>query len=240
MTTSTSTYVGEGYLHHNSSGYERLYRHIDDTFEWDAPTYETFTPDRFRYLLDVMQSKTTWVTMRDEPLDGLPLIGRFQAGPHMKPVFVYAGDRGHVRVTGVNQKTEVVPYPRLSGPIVPPIRIVYLTGAQLNTLRSLYLSASIIPSGAQVNLAVVDARNALIGAFSFNHPLMLGAVGDMYAMSDFAIHPAPYRRLAKLVVAAMLSHEVRAVLEQRFNQRVRTIGTTAFTKKPVRDRKSVV
>ena len=42
-----------------------------------------------------------------------------------------------------------------------------------------------------------------------------------------------YRRLSKLVLAAALSKEIKAYLEQVFSKRIDTITTTAFTQKAV-------
>ena len=52
-------------------------------------------------------------------------------------------------------------------------------------------------------------------------------------MTDFAIRPLKYRRMSKLILAVVLSKEVKLMIEQMINQRVRVITTTAFTDKPV-------
>lgn len=234
IATSTRTYVGDGYLMHNSSGYERLYAQIDETFAWQAPAYETFTPERFTRLCEVMQTKAAWLTMRDEPVDALAAacIGRFQTSGRAKPVFAYAGG-GPIRTTSVTQKTEVVPWRRLAGPVVGPLRLVRLTAGQLNTLRSEYLAPGIAPAAAQVQLGIVTSTDDLIGALAFNSPQMLNGDHDVYMMSDFAVAPTLYPRLSKLVTAVALTTEVRTVLEQFLNTRVRRLGTHAFTTKPV-------
>jgi hypothetical protein len=214
-------------------GYERLYKAIDATFEWEAPTYETFTADSFKGLVETMQTKAHWLTMRDEPLDWLmPFsIGSFQTGARMKRVYAYAGE-GRTRVSEVRQKTEPVPLPRLEGRVDGRLALVRLTAGQLNLLRSEYLAPGIIPSAAQINLGIT-VNGQLIGAMAFVRPTFLGGFCDAYVMTDLAIRPTVHKRLAKLVLAAMLSTEVKAILEQSLGNRVRVIGTTAFTKKPV-------
>jgi hypothetical protein len=72
----------------------------------------------------------------------------------------------------------------------------------------------------------------LAGAFAFAAPGGPLKFGDTYLMSDFAVQSS-VPRLSKLVLACILSTEVRDILEQKLAQNVRTIGTTAFTDKPV-------
>lgn len=217
-----------------ASGYERLYRALDETFVWAKPAYEVFTPERFEALTEVMRSKAAWVTMRDLDLPALApwCIGRFQTSASNKAVYVYAGD-GPIRTTHVQQRTEPLPWRRLSGRVVGPLKLVRLTIGQLNTLRSEYLAPGIVPANAQLALGILTAEEELLGALAFCHPQKLVGDHDIYLLSDFPVTPTGYRRLSKLVTAVALSTEVRAVLEQFLNRRVRRIGTHAFTSKPV-------
>ncbi len=52
-------------------------------------------------------------------------------------------------------------------------------------------------------------------------------------MCDFAVRPSPHKRLSKLILAVLLSKAVQIDLEQCTCSRVKVIGTTAFTNKPV-------
>ncbi|USK77740.1 hypothetical protein LIT31_26200 (plasmid) [Peribacillus frigoritolerans] len=52
-------------------------------------------------------------------------------------------------------------------------------------------------------------------------------------MSDFVIRPVKYKRLSKLILACVLSKEVKMLLEQALNGRIKALSTTAFTDKPV-------
>lgn len=215
------------------AGYERLYAKFDEMFEWQRPDYVTFDSERFLELTALMQEKAAWVTLRDEQVAELAphCIGSFQTTPRSKPVYVYAG-AGRARVSIPAQKIEPVPMGRLEGAGAGPLRVVRLTAGQMNLLRSEYLAATIAPAGAQVNLGIVWG-DKLVGACGFSRPQTPSSWCAMYVMTDFAVRPAVYKRLSKLVLAAMLSTDVKAVLEQSMNARVDTIGTTAFTTKPV-------
>jgi hypothetical protein len=216
-----------------SGGYERLYKKFKSIFAWTPPSYTEFTPERFAALTARMQEQPDWVTLRDEAVPELTpsCIGSFQPTPRSKTVFVYAGT-GHARVSIPAQKTEPIPMARLEGVASGPLRIVRLSAGQMNLLRSEYLATGIAPAGAQVNLGIV-VGDRLAGACGFSLPTLLGGWCDAYQMSDFSVRPTIYTRLSKLVLAAILTHDVKLVLEQAFSRRITTIGTTAFTQKAV-------
>jgi hypothetical protein len=212
-------------------GYERLYKRLAATFDWDEPKYVMFTPERFDGLVDEMKKKRVWVVSRDEPIPKLAghEIAQVQTGLRSKPVWVYSNQR-LCRVTTPRQKVEAVPYERLTGePLKGPLQVLRLTQGQLNTLRSEYLSPSIVLASADICFGVC-LGGKLFGAFAFAN----GGFGnwcDLYMMTDLAIN-APVARLSKLVLTAVMSKEVLEVLEQKHTVKIRTIGTTAFTKRP--------
>ncbi len=214
-------------------GYERLYKKLQAAFAWNEPAYQLFTVERFQTLLESMTSKQFWCISRDEPVPALAdhAIGRVQTSLRSKPVYVYANVPAAV-LTQPRQRLADVPYPRLSAPPVErPATIITLSQEQLNTLRSEYLSPSIVPARVMWAFGLL-LGGRLAGAFAFASPLGPVAFGDVYMTSDFAVQSS-VPRLSKLVLACILSTEVRDILEQKLAQKVRSIGTTAFTDKPV-------
>jgi hypothetical protein len=214
-------------------GYERLYRQLDAVFDWPKPDYQLFTEERFEALIDVIRTKRVWVVSRDQPiptLDGFQ-VARVQTGMRSKPVYVYSNQPG-ATLTVPRQKLEAVPYPRVTDRAEPPLALIDLTQGQLNTLRSEYLNPRIAPAAATVRFAVL-AHGRLAGAMAFTLYSRYGNDWcDAYLMTDFAVSSA-VPKLSKLVLAATLTKEVQTVLEQAACGRVQTIGTTAFTDKPV-------
>lgn len=217
-----------------SGGYEKLYKALNDVFEWDEPVYEMFTPESFGSMLyDVMEMKH-WIISSDKPLPELEgyEVGTVQTSLRSKPVVIYS-DQATKRITMPHQKTELLKVNRM-GPedeITENSKITLkkITQAQMNTLRSLYLNAGIAPAAAGVNLAIlIDGK--LIGAMGLSKSTF-GA--GIYLMSDFVIRPLGYKRASKLVLACVLSIEVKRICEQMINQKVDIVQTTAFTDKPV-------
>lgn len=216
------------------SGYERMYKKIDEVFAWERPDYEIFDDNRFSEFISNLQKKHAWVTLRDKRIAELEpyLRAITQNGMRSKPVYVYA-QGGHAKLTMPRQTIEPLKAPRFaeSDEITQDSVLTFaeITQGQMNLLRSEYLSPNIIPAQAAVNLAViVDGK--IIGAVAFR---TLSYIGDVYMMTDFAIRPTKYSRLSKLVLAAALSIEVKKYLEYIFAMKFSTIATTAFTEKAV-------
>jgi hypothetical protein len=215
-------------------GYEKLYKRMDEVLSWDAPTYDVFNDLRFAEFTAALQSKDHWITIRDNDVEALRpfLIARSKATPRARTVYMYADTAGEILLTQPRQSLEPFPYPRLHGELTEPLRLVIISQAQLNTLRSQYLSVGIAPASAYVSMALMSG-NHLIGCLSFKRAELDQELNEAYMMSDFVIRPSIYPKLSKLVVMAALSTEAKAVLETTFNRQLAAINTTAFTDKPV-------
>lgn len=212
-------------------GYERLYKKIDEIFDWQPPTYHVFDSEAFERLTDIMTRKERWVTMRDEPIIDLQdsLKAVLQTSLHSKSVYVYAGE-GTSRVVLPRQKIGALNIERLEGEVQWPITFQKITQDQMNLLRSEYLSKSILPASSDINLALLSGGR-LFGAVAFSRGRY--ERNRVYMMTDFAIQPTVQKRLSKLVLAVALSSELRTYLECKMNMRITKVITTAFTDKPV-------
>nr|WP_143254844.1 hypothetical protein [Anaerovibrio lipolyticus] len=215
-------------------GYEKLYAKINEVFDWDVPEYVVFDDERFTEFNELIMGKKYWVTLRDYDVEDLRpfLRGVVQTSARSKPVYVYSNCESKCRITMPHQKTEKVNIKRATGELKGDLRFVKITQAQLNTLRSEYLAKSIIPATATASYGVL-VGDELIGAIAMSRSSYLGGWVDAYMMSDFCIRPSIHKRLAKLVLVAALSTEMRDTLEQALAMKVNTIGTTVFTKKNV-------
>lgn len=215
------------------AGYERMYRMFDAVFEWAKPDYVIFDDNRFFELIGLMQEKREWVTLKDREVPELGQFcrGRVQTTLRSRPVYVYCGARTQPKLTAPKVHTEPLLIPRLSGPMEGELDIVPITVGQMNTLRSQYLSPSIAPATMSYAFGIT-VGGQLIGAAGFTRTEFSGP-NTIYMMTDFAVRPTLYPRLSKLVLVAVLSKEMKAILEQRFTRRIDYIVTTAFTDKPV-------
>ena len=215
-------------------GYEKLYKKINAVFDWDVPDYVIFDDARFEEFNQLIMQKKHWVTLRDYDVEELRdhLCGVVQTSARSKPVYIYSNSGSKSRITMPRQKTEKINIKRATRELNGDLRIARITQGQLNTLRSEYLALGIIPAAATVSFAVL-VGDELVGAVGMSRSSYLGGWTDAYMMSDFCIRPSIYKRFAKLVLVAALSVEMREVLEQAMSIKVKTIGTTVFTKKNV-------
>ena len=206
---------------------------MDRVFGWAAPVYEQFDDDRFELLIQRTTEKAAWVTMWDQPVPALSdfLSGFVHLKIRAKPVYIYS-NVGTTRLVLPHQKLADVPIPRLEGEIEEPLRIVQIEFGQYNVLRSQYMPITLPASASSKYHYVILSGSQMIGACSFQDS-MARMPWDLYKMSDFAVVPTVYDRLAKLVIMAVLSTEMQTILQVAFGRRIRTIGTTAFTQNPV-------
>lgn len=213
-------------------GYERLYKKFDEAFVWNKPKYVMFNEARLEELFKICMSKDRWVVIRDIFVEEWNdyIVGKIQTSIRSKPVYVYSNEPNKKYLSVTRQKIDSLPIKRLQGEIQSPIKLMEISQGQMNLLRSEYLSKHIAPASAVVRFAVV-CGGELVGAVGFVPSKYTNDAA--YMMTDFAISPTGYKRLSKLVLSAVISKEMRDVLEQRFNSRITKIQTTAFTKKAI-------
>lgn len=137
------------------SGYERLYKKIDEVFDWPKPQYTLFDETSFELFQRDVRSKRTWLTMRDHAVPDMKEhhIATVQTGLRSKQVFLYA-NRDEAKLTLPHQKTEQLNAPPLRLEVGGRLSLLPITGAHMNHLRSLYLDPKIAPSAALINVAV--------------------------------------------------------------------------------------
>jgi len=213
-----------------TGGYEKLYEKMDQIFDWCRPEYMVFNDERFELLNETMKNKAGWVTLRDiriPDMDG-EMVALVQGTMRSKPVYIYASGKTK-KLVQPRQRMEDVPLERLEGEIRGEISLIKLSRGQMNSLRSEYLSREIMTSDPVVSIGVL-VGGKLAGALGFVAS-KYSSFADIYMITDLAVRPTCYPRLSKLIVTVALSTEVKLIVEQVFNRRIMTIGTSAFTKK---------
>lgn len=213
-------------------GYERLFRRLEALFDWPRPQYPLFAPEDLEAFSATVRSFRHWMLSSDQPQPALQAhhVATVQTSLLSKPVYMYA-DRGEARYAAARQALGRNPWAPRTDEVVEPIEVVRIDGKTLNAIRSVYLAQHIAVCDAPRSYAVLSAGK-LVGCFAFALPR--GPLPcDLYLLTDFAVRPTPHRRLSKLVLACAVSRPVRQDLEQWLCGRIRTLGTTAFTDRPV-------
>ena len=215
-------------------GYEKLYKRIDEVFEWLPPQYSVFDDAAFDVLVERLKKKEHWLIIRDYPVEGLEpfLHGAVKTSDRAKMVYIYVGNCDRAWLGLTSQRTAPFLTERLgiNDEVTWPITFAPIKQDQMNTLRSMYLSKNIIPASADVNVAVYSSGR-VIGAIGISRSTF--KVGDVYMMSDFPVTSERYKRLAKLILVVLLSKEFKTFIQGKMVRKIDTIATTAFTDKPV-------
>jgi hypothetical protein len=216
-------------------GYEVMFQRLDDVFAWDPPKYPVMDAARRQLLFDRMAEKRHWIFGAhqrhpefEEHLHGLSTTLRGV------PVYIYANAPVN-RIVRPRQHIEPALFPRL-GPeaeIGGTMHLKKLTAGAFSALRSKYMNIDIRPALPTIAIGVfVDGH--LIGCYAFMPPdgalnLQL-SIPHVYMLSDFAVAPSAYDKLAKLVLKAALSRESQHIAEGMLGRRVQALVTTAFSR----------
>lgn len=216
--------------------YEKQYRKLEETFEWGAPSFTMFSPERLATMKAAMMECRHWVLGTDTPQDDLADYHQstIRAAMRGNPRYLYAGSAKRRVLVMPNMRTQGVTIPHMQheDEIRPDseIKFVNIAQGQLDMLRSLYLAKWIVPGAAMIAWAItVDGKLAGVLAFGpgkFN-PF------EIYLYSDFPITGTRYRRLSKLTIALALTHEVKGMLEAKMVRPLDLVVTTAFTQRAV-------
>jgi hypothetical protein len=230
ISTSTGTYVGEGYLMHNS-GYEKQFQFLNENITWDAPSYEIWDPKGLKGVVDrVAESGIPYCILSDQILEGHERVIEYADGTH-KVHYCYASTnhasyRQYVR-SGSPFKYMPLDLSKLKEK--SKVAIVEATSDQMNFLKDTYLKKSIQHTTGVANFLVyIDGMLAggIIYALS-----KYGAHDCLYLLSDFST--TQKGRISKLIAKIALSREIIGPLEKRYLWKFRKVFTTAFTHKPV-------
>ncbi|MDO0916981.1 hypothetical protein QQM39_41140 [Streptomyces sp. DT2A-34] len=131
------------------------------------------------------------------------------------------------------QPIEPVKAPRLreGDELVGPLTLSLLKPGQFNARRARYLDPRIAPGAANLAIAVRDGGGRLLGVFALAPRTY--TPDEAYVLSDFAVTPADYPRLSKLIVLAATPSEALLLCQGAFSRRIRRVATTAFSNNPV-------
>ena len=222
-----------------SGDYEKMFTAIEGVFDWTPPEYEMIDKDRIFDLFRKMTERDHFIFGTN---DNLPEFRQYLAGMTQTtnrgvPLYLYAkASKSRIVMPDQNVKSLAVPHIGADEDVGGTMTIMPLKSENFHALRSQYMSRYIKPGSETAAYGVlVDGK--LIGVFAFSASPTLAnwdthiATPTMYLLSDFPVTPTKYKRLAKLVLYAALSKESKLLAERLTNKRIRSLVTTAFTKR---------
>jgi hypothetical protein len=225
--------VSIAFLTTYAGGYERMFKRLEEIFDWDKPAYGLIDSERKAAILEKMKTRD-YLYLDDRVVEGLPMVAVVRKA-RMKPVYVYSNMEALRRgVLRQQRHAEFVPFTRLSDDdaITPESQLTLIPTSNrvVNYYRDVYLSKGVgIPADGEVPLvAAVDGK-----VFGFLIYSRMQGGGDVYLLADFVVNSGRYRRLAKLLVLVTQTREVRKLLEEKFLLEISKCRTMVFTDKPV-------
>jgi hypothetical protein len=224
----------------DTGGYEAMWKALDATFDWPAPTYPVLDEGRVKDLVDLVADREHWMlgVVQQQPQLEPYLVGRVQTTNRARPFFVYASAGSPKRNVGPHQRSEPVHVPRLAADDHltgdERITIAALTAPQFVSLRSQYLDPTIAPALPLLQFAVL-ADGKILGCLAFNGPdgSAMADKNSVYMLSDFPVAPTSYDRLASFIAMCAQSAEVQLLCQRSLSRRVNSIVTTAFSNNQV-------
>jgi hypothetical protein len=215
------------------SGYEVMWKKMQTVFQWEEPPYEVFDDAGVTTLFEQIRSKKFWIIANNKFRPEMAEYYRAKVKPTNRGAdnFIYSGN-GPARLVTPHQNLEPIPLPRLlrGDTIGDHMGVYVLKEPQFATLRSQYMNAHIAPGTPALSLCIaVDGR--IVGGIAFKRDDIEGFPG-MFLLSDFAVGPTDYPKLSKLVVAAVLSKEVKLLAERTLGKRVIDYYTAVFSNNP--------
>lgn len=222
------------YMPFFKGGYERLYRRLDEVFDWEKPVYPMLDDER---RIDIAQwcMKRRHVTLLDFPLpEAQPvMIGHTQRNKH---VYMYSNvlDR-----TALYRRMHPDPGIRLellgqsdaTGPD-SKVEVISISPLIIQPYKGMYLAKNIDFSTGMYGFAV-SLNGKVIGFLEYSFGTTGGQGDDWYLFSDFIVGWKFNKRASKLVTMLALCNEVRRALEVKVIRRRNQVSTTAWTDKPV-------
>jgi hypothetical protein len=216
-----------------AGGYERMFKRLEEIFDWDRPNYGLIDEERKKRTVMKMMARD-YLYLDDHEWKGLPMVAVVRKA-RMKPVYVYSNMAAlHRGVMKQQRHSEFVSFARLGDEdeITPAsqLTIAPTTNRIVNYYRDVYLSKGVgIPADGEVPLvAAVDGK-----VFGFLIYSRMQGGGDVYLLADFVVNSMRYRRLAKLMLLVTQTREVRRLLEEKFLLEIPKCRTMVFTDKPV-------
>ena len=221
--------------------YSGFYKKMHALFEWEEPPFTMLDNDLLiEFFGKVLEFKHgLFAANKRLPEYEDNLVSMTKPTNRAPSNFIYTSERTTKRIVQPRQSTQPLLAPRLApgDDVGEVMSLVQLSHGQFSMLRSQYMNKGIRPGQETFSLGVlVDGK--LIGVFAFGNPSSsanwTGAVTApyIYLLSDFPVAPTSYPRLSKLVLYAALSKETKLLCERSQNHRVRSMVTTAFSKRP--------
>lgn len=217
-----------------TGGYERMYKRLGEIIRWDEPEYPMLDDERRSQLLAWMAERN-YLWYDDRLLDGHEPVLKQNRGLQ-RTVYLYSNVIPRPALFAEYPEGEL---PEL--PLAPSgfemtdesvLTLKRIKTSDMSRFKDVYLSKKIAHAAGTWAFAVL-VDGWVVGFFEYAMPKSYASPDALYLMSDFPVSGTRYERLSKLIVMTAISGETCQMMERIREYRVRQMGTTAFTDRPV-------
>ena len=223
-------------------GYEKLYRFVDEAFEYPPPEYRVFDPAKaaecFRDLLQRKQCMI-YTDQRHAELEGW-LTGAIRLGGGKHEIFLYSSfrrkGRSSVFIDDLGGQEEI-PKTALLPREYEPKRtdkpsICVVPSNDVLHFKRLFMSARVDYSKGEDLCLEFGLNGKAFGWASFSTMLGTRQPGCLFGVADFVMDSG-IRHLSKLLIKLLLSDDTRRAIMRRLFVNYSGIQTSVYTEKPV-------
>ncbi|NTV02455.1 MAG: hypothetical protein HGB04_06670 [Chlorobiaceae bacterium] len=219
------------------AGYEKIYKFVEESFEYERATYELYDPaDSERVFGDMLRQDEN-IFCGDQWFEGLQeyVVGKIMLGSGKHPLFVYSSvqtpkkfyyERSVAEVKNtipvLPVDYEFTPETKITAEVVPTSLITYF--------KHFYMSARVDYTGGGDFGVIVYADGKAFGFCAFSK--QMSTMTQCYLHSDF-VSRSDTPKLSKLLIQLLKTNEVRRVITRKMMHRYDGLKTSVYTDKPV-------
>lgn len=229
--------VGITYPPTYKGGYEKLFKFVEKTFEYQHADYDIFDPktadNAFKELLE--SDRNIIYSDREFPTLEKWLVGKISLGASKHPIFTYSSvDQEHhyYLERNVNSKDSKIGILPVDYTFTPETKITVqvCSVSDVNYYKAFYMANKVnYSTGGDLGLAFL-ADGKAFGFASFSK--QLSNLSQIFQQSDFVVN-SDTKRLSKLLLMLLKTRDIRKIIARATMNYYDALKTTVYTKEPV-------
>ncbi|NTV60605.1 MAG: hypothetical protein HGA77_04780 [Chlorobiaceae bacterium] len=219
------------------AGYEKIYRFVEESFEYERASYEVYDPKRSEEVFGALLREDENIFCGDQYFESLQdcVVGKIMLGPGKHPLFVYSSVQTPKKFYYERQAAEVkntvsvlpydyefTPATKITAQVVPTALITYF--------KHFFMGSKVDYSAGGDFGIIFFADSKAFGFSAFSK--QLSTMTHCYLHSDFVCR-ADTPRLSKLLIQLLKTNEVRRIIARKMAHYFDGLKTTVYTDKPV-------
>jgi len=221
------------------AGYEKIYKLVEQTFEYKRATYQIYDPDIADAVWGELLSEDQNIFYSDVLYPSLEeyCVAKIKMKEGRHDIYLYSSvEMSSKYYLAPVKKLEVTPRKLIGDEFEftekTVIDFVPVSPNEINYYKSFFMSLRVnYSTGGDLGL-LFRANGLVFGFCAFSERLSPLSTGQMFIHSDFVVQ-TKHRQLSKLVLYLLLSDEIQYILGATFKNYYEGLKTTVYTDKAV-------